>query len=281
MNTGIPTILMFILSITFNLPVEATDHDKEKRWARQISDQLVDGKPEWLIAEKQAFLSLYTATAMDIPMGAVILLHGRGLHPDWPQVIQPLRTQLPKKGWSTLSLQMPVLQNSATDEDYLPLFKEVAARIQAGLEFLNQQGLHHVVLIGHSLGSNMATDYLAKHHDPSIKAFVGIDMMGKPQPNDYLLLDNVAALLRLKVPMLDVYGSKTYPVILESVDRRAFAVHLTGNTHSRQIKINDANHFFQGHENELLQAISQWLTAFAMPQQEKKFASKNYPIHNK
>ena len=38
----------------------------------------------------------------------MIILHGRGYHPDWAEVANPLRVGL-AEGWNTLSLKMPVL----------------------------------------------------------------------------------------------------------------------------------------------------------------------------
>lgn len=273
MSTVLQTILLFLLSTTLVLPVHATDSAREQRWASQISDFLTEGEPLWLQSDGKKFFAIYTPAVNKQPIGAVILLHGRGLHPDWPQVIQPLRTQLPTKGWASLSLQMPVLQSDATDEDYLPLFKDVPVRIQAGLDFLSKQGLSNIVLIGHSLGSNMATDYLAKHHDPRIKAFVGIDMTGRRQPAKYLPLDNVTGLLQIRIPVLDIYGSQTSPAVLDSADRRAFAIAVPQNAlyRSRQIRINGANHIFQRHEEEFLQTISNWMSGFTkLLEQENK-----------
>ncbi len=275
MNRFTQTMLVFLFLMTSVISVQATDRAKEQRWANQIVDFLIDGEPQWLEADGQKFLSIYTPVAMKNPEGAVVLLHGRGLHPDWPQVIQPLRSRLPDKGWATLSLQMPVLVNEAEDKDYIPLFDEVPARIQAGLDFLSQRNIKNIVLIGHSLGTNMATDYLAKYHDPRIKAFVGIGMTANPQPDDYRVLDNVIALLQIKVPVLDIYGSQTIQPILDSVDRRAYVVYHTGNDYSRQIKLEGANHFFQGYEDILINTITTWMEAFATSEPTNKVVIRN------
>jgi hypothetical protein len=281
MSTFNQAIWMALLSTIFALPVQASDSAREQRWANQITDFQVTGKTHWFEAGGQKFIGLYTPAVNQKPVGAVILLHSRGVHPDWPQVIQPLRKQLPSQGWATLSLQMPVMQDDASDEDYLPVFKDVPARIQAGLNFLKKQGINNIVLIGHGLGSNMATVYLANNHDPIIKAFVGIDMMGSPKPEKYQVLDNMAAMARMTVPVLDIYGSQTYPTVLESTYRRAIVVYLTGHGHSRQIEIDKANHFFQGHEDELLQSISDWLVNFADLNQDNKLLSSTDAIHAK
>lgn len=284
MNRLIQAMLIFLLVATFNFSVVATDRAKEKRWASHINDFLLDGTVEWLDANHEKFLSIYTPTNKP-PIGAVILLHGRGMHPDWPQVIQPLRTQLPSRGWSTLSLQMPVLQTEASDEDYLPIFNEVPARIQAGLDFLSSKGLNNIILVGHSLGSNMATNYLVKHHDPRIKAFVGIGMMGKLQPPETALLDNIASILQMQIPVLDVYGSNSFPAILASADRRAFAIASyqadIRTRHSRIVEIKEANHFFQGHEDELLGVIVNWLDKLTVAKQTNQIISTKNHLNSK
>ena len=226
-------------------------------------------------ADGQKFLGIYTPVSDGNPLGAVILLHGQGAHPDWPQVIQPLRTKLPSQGWATLSLQMPILENNASDEDYVPLFKEVPARITAGITFLSERHINNIVLIGHSLGANMATVYLANNHDPRVKGVVGIGMNGKQQPAEYQPLDNVASLLGINLPVLDIYGSQTEAAILQSVDRRAFAVYHTGNEYSRQIMIKGANHFFQGHEAEMVQSIANWMVDSIDIAQTNKLAITN------
>jgi len=260
------TLVFSVLIATNAITVHASDLAKEQRWANQIVEFLLDGEPQWLEADGQRFLSIYTPSVQDKPAGAVVLVHGRGTHPDWPQVIHPLRTGLPKQGWVTLSLQMPVLGSELEDRDYVPLFDEVPARIQAALDFLSDRGLNNVVLIGHSLGTNMATHYLATHPDPRIKAFVGIGMSGSRQPAEYQVLDNVGSLLQMKVPVLDIYGSETIQPVLASVNRRAYVVYHTGHNHSSQIELKGADHFFQGYENELIGAVTTWMEPYAIPE---------------
>ncbi|MFD2231188.1 DUF3530 family protein [Alkalimarinus sediminis] len=50
-------------------------------------------------------LELYENTAES--QGAVLLVHGAEQHPNWPQVIKPLRMILPDDGWYTLSIMLP------------------------------------------------------------------------------------------------------------------------------------------------------------------------------
>jgi pimeloyl-ACP methyl ester carboxylesterase len=234
----------------------ASDTAKEKRWADQIVDGIFDGAPEWLEADGHRFLAIYTPAQGDKTKGAAIILHGIGVHPDWPQVVNPLRVRLPARGWTTLSLQMPILANEADAKDYVPLFKEVAPRIEAGIAFLEAQGTEPIVIVAHSMGAAMGSYYLAAHPDTPVKAFVGIGMSGNRASPE---LDNVVSLAKIRLPVLDLYGSDDLDAVVGSAADRAAAAVSAGNNAYKQVEGAGANHFFDGYESELVDAVSEWL----------------------
>jgi pimeloyl-ACP methyl ester carboxylesterase len=246
-------VLVFVATVA-----GASDTAKEKRWADQIVDGIFDGAPEWLETDGQRFLAIYTPARDDKPRGAAIVLHGIGVHPDWPQVVNPLRVQLPARGWATLSVQMPILANEADARDYVPLFKEVAPRIDAGIGFLQARGVEPIVIVAHSLGAAMGSYYLAAHPAAPIKAFVGIGMSGNRTSPE---LDNVVSLAKMKLPVLDLYGSDDLEAVVGSAADRAAAAARAGNSDYEQQEIAGANHFFDGREGELVNAVAEWLTA--------------------
>jgi pimeloyl-ACP methyl ester carboxylesterase len=238
----------------------ASDTAKEKRWADQIVDGLIVGEAAWLQADGHKFLGIYAEHETDKPNGAVIVLHGSGVHPDWPDVVQPLRSELPAHGWATLSLQLPILANEADYKDYAPLFAEVPARIKAGIAYLNQNNYHNIAIVAHSLGSSMAASHLAK--DPGgIVAFaaIGMSVYDGADPR----MDNIAALEKIKLPVLDLYGSQDLEPVLNSVKDRARAGRKAGNKDYRQVEVTGANHFFQGLEADLVRRVKSWLSQFA------------------
>jgi len=53
-----PWVLLLLLLQTASLL--ASDLDKEKRWADQIVDSILDGDPVWLVADDHKFLSIFT-----------------------------------------------------------------------------------------------------------------------------------------------------------------------------------------------------------------------------
>lgn len=259
MNTRIQFFLFLYLIGALLTPVYSSDIAKEQRWADQVVDGLFDGEPVFLQADGLQFLSIFTQAVNEVPDGAVIILHGRGIHPDWPQVISPLRTQLPEKNWTTLSLQMPVLNNDAKLEEYVPLFEEIHERINAGIQFLEKKGIKKIALLGHSMGAGMATYYMANTKDPRVNAVIGVGMSGD-KPELRRVMDNSISLKKLTmVPVLDIYGSEDIALVLDSVQGRANAIKEAGNPYSRQVKIEGNNHFHEGHEVQLVNVITEWL----------------------
>lgn len=260
MKLFLTRLLAVLLLTAMALPACASDLAKEKRWANQIVNSLFDGVPVYLKAGGHKFLSIYTAAETKTPRGAVIVLHGQGVHPNWPQVVEPLRSRLPEHGWTTLSLQMPILSNDASSKDYIPLFPEVAPRIEAGIKYLQAKGLSPIVIVAHSMGSRMGSYFLATHPKAPITAFVGIGMgAGFADP----ALDNPASLRKIHIPVLDLYGSRDLKFVLDSVKARAAAAKAAHNTDYTQVIEKGSGHFFDGHEKDLVRIVSEWLDKHA------------------
>ncbi len=257
MPLHIVRFLIFLLFLPTIAAAAGTDAAKEQRWADQIVDSLIDGEAVWLEAQGHRFLAIYTPSDAPEVRGAAILMHGIGAHPDWPEVIHPLRTALPEHGWATLSIQLPILPNDAKAEDYLPLFDEVAPRIAAAVAWLKQQKILNQVLLAHSLGTAMASDYLAGKPDPAIRAYVGISMIeSRADPR----LSNVAALMKIRLPVLDIYGSLDLDSVRQAATARQRAARAANNRAYAQVEIDGADHFFANREDALLRRIRGWLT---------------------
>ncbi len=250
------TALVCLLGL--NSALAGSDLEREKRLGEQIVDAIFDGDTMYLEAEGHEFLAIHMQSEAENVRGAVLILHGRGLHPDWETVVQPLRTALPNHGWDTLSIQLPVLEKEAKYFDYVPLFPEAYPRIEAAITYLREQGIEHIVLIAHSCGAHMAMNWIDIKGDSAIDAYIGIGMgatdykqpMSKPFP-----------LAGMHVPVLDIYGSKDYPAVLRMAPERKAMITQAGNPQSVQREIPGAEHYFNGHNDALIEVISDWLNA--------------------
>ncbi len=231
--------------------------------AEQIVDAILDGEPVYLDAGDHRFLSIYTETGTPPVKGTAIILHGRGFHPDWQDVVNPLRTGLAAYGWNTLSIQLPVLEKQAKYYDYVPLFPAAAPRIDAAIAFaraqLKQQGgasPDRVVLIAHSCGAHMAMAWSDVDSIESIDAYVGIGMGA----TDYRQpMKKSFPLEKLGVPVLDLYAENDYPAVLKMAPARWRKIQSAGNRLSRQVVLKDSDHYHVDRGEPLTQAIAAWL----------------------
>ena len=245
--------LLLITFITLSFNSQASDLAKEKRWADQVVDGIIDGDAVWLNDGTSEFLTIYTEAEEDKGR-AVIVMHGTGIHPDWQQVVQPLRVGLTEHNWNTLSIQMPVLPNEAEYIEYAPLYAEVAPRIKAAIKYLKDNGSSNIILIGHSQGATMAAYALATS-DIDVNGFVGIGM-GSYADDPRMIPTN--SIEKIKVPVLDLYGNEDLKEVLETTDARAAAAKKAGNKQYKQVEIT-GNHFFDDQEDNLVEAVAGWL----------------------
>ncbi len=221
------------------------DYAREKRWADEITPALVVGDAIYL-AQKSGhkFLALYTVAPQ--ARGAVIVVHGMGVHPDWA-LIGALRSGLADGGYTTLSVQMPVLAASALGEDYPALFPDAAERLAAAVDFLHSKGFAKIALVAHSLGARMSNHFLTGGAAAGIDAWVAVSISN----------GDFAEPRKLHVPVLDIYGERDFsPVLAKAGARAAILRALKG---SAQVEVAGADHYFAGNENELVKQVRQFL----------------------
>ena len=112
-------LLLSIILISCQAEI-VPDYDREQNIKDQILDYIIDADlvtlqssigNEFILMEN---LNSNSSTS-------ILLLHGRGSHPDEPNIINPLRTNLDMT--SIYSLQLPVLSKGKTYREYSSIFK--------------------------------------------------------------------------------------------------------------------------------------------------------------
>jgi hypothetical protein len=247
-------VLAFFCLSYLSMTAGASDIAREKRLASQVVDSIIDGEAVFLKSGDHEFLSIYTEA--DEPRGAVIIMHGRGFHPNWADVVYPLRVGLVDQGWNTLSLQMPVLGKDAKFYDYLEIMDDALPRIEAGIDYLKQQGNEKIILIAHSCSVHMTMAWVDAGRMRDIDAFVGIGMgaVDYKQP-----MKSPLPLEKFTVPVLDVYGEEEYPAVIRGAPERLAAMQKAGNPKSKQLAVPGANHYFTDEGDALLEVVGPWL----------------------
>jgi hypothetical protein len=245
--------LLLVLNLAIQ-PLLASDFEREARLGEEMALNLFEGEVVTLNNGERDFLGAYIE--LDDPRGAVILLHGRGYHPDWQDVVGPLRTQLAEAGWSTLSLQMPVLEVGAKYYDYLPTFPDADRRIEAGIQFMRERVDGPLVLFGHSCGAHMAMHWFDSAGDASIDALITAGLGATDFGQDLVKPFDIE---RIQVPFLDALGSEEYERVMAMAPDRKQLIEAHGHPHSRQEFIDQADHYFKGRNRELGDAVADWL----------------------
>jgi pimeloyl-ACP methyl ester carboxylesterase len=251
----------------------------------QLAAAVKVGEPRWLEAEGKRFLGIYTKSTTGISMGGAIILPSLGDHPDWPDVIAPLRTALPRYGWNTLAIALPVPARGKDGRWQLePYFTSSRGRIQAAVNYMQQQGITNILLIGYGLGATAAAVSVSGTDPLKVSGLAAISLGVPPgsDPKPYApgLLESI------HIPVLDIYGSRDFNTVTATAVARVAAARRGGLTalqsqqldalkHSpqarllatdhngyiayRQLEIMGADHTFRGAEPTLIKRIAGWL----------------------
>ncbi len=240
-------LLIIIILVTLAVPAafaQQPDYEREKRWSDQIVPAVLVGDVVWIKQKSgHEFLAIYTKA--ENPRGALIVGHGRGWNPDF-ELYGALRVKLAEQGYSTLAIQLPVLGPGAKVGDYLPVYPDAEERYALAAKFLQDKGFDKIAIVSHSLGATMANQYLIHANSTPIRAWVFIG-----------IINGLEEMFRIKIPVLDVFGSKDWEITqVGAYERRKQIQKVAG---SDQVIVPDAQHFFEGREDDLVKVIVTFL----------------------
>jgi pimeloyl-ACP methyl ester carboxylesterase len=234
----------FSFLTSFSENSTAQDYAREKRWADEIEKSLVVGDAVWLRQKNgHQFISLFVEPKN--PKAALIIAHGRGWSPDF-ELYGTLRTRLAEMGYTTLSVQMPVLPSTAILGLYVPLYPDARERFQLAVDFLKSRGHKNIAIVSHSLGATMANQYLIRTDETVVKAWVFIG-----------ILQGLEEMYRIRIPVLDVFGERDWDVTRWGAEERKAQIDRVPG--SRQIVVPKATHFFEGQEEDLIRPVAAFL----------------------
>lgn len=239
--TGFGLLATLLLLVTY--VAGAADYAREKKWAGEITPGIVVGDAVYLTTRSGVkFLAIYTEAPN--AKRAVILAHGLGVHPDWG-IIGALRVRLADLGYTTLSLQMPVLAADAKADGYPETFPDAAERFDAGVAFLVAKKANQKIgIASHSMGARMTNYWLITQTNPGVVAWASIGIGNG-------VFEDPA---KLKLPVLDVYGQNDLEAVLSRAPGRRAAI--SDNPGSAQVVVPGADHYFNGKEAALADVLN-------------------------
>ncbi len=259
-------IIVSLLSFIFIGQFAAADNQELSR-EQKIADNLTRIADADEITGLQAlggrFIGLYkSASSGEISKpgetnGVVILVHGMGAHPDWPDVISPLRKQLAEYGWSTFSIQMPILSPEEPIAEYGNILKIATSRIRSAVDYLHAWEMRPIILLGYGFGATQAASFLASDNSESVAAFVSVSMLSQKFIRP--VLDVYKFIGKIGIPILDIYAQNDLDNNRRGIDDRRLAASKNSHVLFQQIEFQQAGHYYLGVENALAAQIHIWL----------------------
>ncbi len=241
-------ILIFFSSCSFNPSKIIPNYDREKNLNYQMESTSFDAE----------FITLSHNYGEDFKLlflennessQSVLLLHGRGLYPNEPRVMNPLIEELSNE-YNIYSLQLPVMDKGRTYAEYTNLFNYSDSRIEKTIEFIKSRS-SEIIVIAHSCGAHMISSYLKKNKTEFDKLILisagAIDKNQTPLPfYDYTLFDG---------KILNISADEDHnSVKLFSEYISSLGIENLGN-----IVISDADHYYRDNISSLVMKVKKWL----------------------
>ena len=126
--------------------------DPEQKKQMALAESLEEHEKVWLdvqypeMESPRQVLAIARSSLLAETHGAILLLHDKEQHADWPQIIRPVRMGLPKWGWFTLSvnlpdelrMQQPEREFSAKEYDQIRLSDALKKNLESGSRVRNE-----------------------------------------------------------------------------------------------------------------------------------------------
>ncbi len=258
-------ILLFVALPTLSQDIEAADNETEVEepppppvtaaaGTESLLDQKVpDNEKVWLPVTGGSELGFYLSEASGKANGGVVLLPKMGQHPATKgSTINDFRISLSENHWHTLALNI----GDADEEKTL-------AFITAGINYLNQQGVYNIAILGEGLGAAQSLHYAASISNVArapgqfapIRAVVMIDADNMIPDNDANTLEKLSM---IRMPILDAFSSSDYQK-QRLADERKRAARKKMNRGYQQIRLPPDSGAQQDVDNRITKRIRGWL----------------------
>ncbi|MEH6579599.1 MAG: DUF3530 family protein [Amphritea sp.] len=267
--------------------ISRSEPDPESQLIAALAkEQTPDTEVIWLETAKETRLALYQPTGSAVSHGGILIFHDQETSPDWPEIVRPLRTQLTRHGWNTLSVSVPYPaqlmlpertlstpgteplsapsgNEASSDDNASPAtsvesteqqvqkesYQETFTRIaQAASEQLSAKNHHRQVVIGIGNGALWGAAYVQQNQQAQDLRLIMINPSQPADPQSPKLLDLIP---ELSVTTLDLYFASSPQKIQDAARRKRTALrHKLPNY--KQFRVNQQT---DDHKRE-----QQWLT---------------------
>ncbi len=237
--------------------IPGLDPSREQAWAEQVRQYLRVGEVVTLSTPTGKFIALHAQARDRGPNhGGVILLPSPDTYPD-SDPIGSLRVALSERGWHTLAIQLPTLVVGSGSVDYAPVVPAACARLHEGIVWFGTQHIANLVVLGHGLGAAIAAACVAENTDKD--SVGGVILLGVGGAEALPpVLDPVAAVLKIALPILDLFGEEDAPLVRTGARAREAGRRDRGQRYE-QVMLPGVDHSLAGAKDIVVARIIGWL----------------------
>jgi len=244
--------LILLLAPVYSYSEEIPDYKREQNINEQIIDYVIDGDVITLNSKLEKKFNLIVNKFSNTSF-SVLMLHGRGLHPVEPNVMEPIRSFLIDQKINIYSLQLPVLSKGKTYNDYYKIFDYSDDRISEAIKYIDDD---KIIIIAHSCGVHMISSWLKQNQKNNIDGLVliGSGAVDKNQNNKSSI--NYS---KLNMPILNIYGEYDHGSVRENSFMFQHEYLRNKYSLSRNVEILGSDHDHKDNSNSLVEVVKQWL----------------------
>lgn len=267
-STFFTTTLLFTITLFFanslwaqnSTSVQpATDNANTAKSASRNSQSPLDKtiaefQKVWLNIDDQKELAFYLNETSGKSHGGVLLIPNLNQHPASYGLINNLRHSLANNHWHTLAVNMSGAE------------PRLAMKIiDAGVAYLNSQGIYNIALLGEGAGAAQALHYAAmlppinpaENKFNKIRAVLLINA-NKHLPSSSNDTDTLATFSKIKLPIFDAYASSNYQQ-KKRAEARSRAAQRDITTPYQQVRLPQVADFRLNGDNRITKRIRGWL----------------------
>jgi acetyl esterase/lipase len=231
------------------------DAGREQAIQDELARRLPGAEIVLLDVDKAKVVGLYREQTARQARGAVLLLPGMDRSADDPGLVRAFREALPKVGWSTFSLQLPLLPPGSPREAYGGVVEPARKRIQAALAQLAKLQQKNIVVVGIDLGGALALLTAPDTKDMKGVVALSLDFVDGLNP----AVDPSASFDKLKVPVFDIYGALAGESATRLAAQRRSVAGKVKQLQYAQVALDGRNSRLDGDPSLVVNRVIAWL----------------------
>lgn len=291
---------------------EKSRPDPEGERIRALKSEYPEKDLRKLHANGKEFTALWRQDHSGKAFGAILIVPTDGQTANWPNTIDVIRTELPKSGWSTLAIDIEPIASTKAPPRVSGISPEPSAteqkdmhasaktdmtasaeskndavqaptnadssnknRIEAAIQFLNNQGQYNIIMVGYGQSAKRVLDYANDAKSSGMKKTMRSNAGNKMQrPIRAMILINPQQIDSGPIgPLIDSFNYKEMPILdliigkhyLDTLDANARkqVARSAGYEHYFQVKLLEPSSVVFGKENRLSRRIRGFLNKHA------------------